>query len=188
MSRILLLNKPYGVLCQFTDPEGRSTLSDYVEVPGVYAAGRLDRDSEGALILTDDGALQAALTQPRFKFLKRYWVQVEGVPAGPALAALREGVRLKDGLTRPARAHIIEPPPGLWVRSPPIRERRLIPTTWMELGLREGRNRQVRRMTAAVGHPTLRLIRCAVGPWSLGNLPSGSWREVSGVDLRGCSG
>jgi 23S rRNA pseudouridine2457 synthase len=177
VSRLILFNKPYGVLSQFTDQAGRQTLADYVALPGVYPAGRLDRDSEGLLLLTDDGDLAHRLTQPHKQTWKTYWVQVEGVPADTALQQLRQGVMLKDGPTRPARVQRIEPP-QLWPRDPPIRFRAAIPTSWLEIQIHEGRNRQVRRMTAAVGHPTLRLVRVAVGRWRLGQLAPGSWREV----------
>lgn len=176
---LILLNKPFGVLCQFTDRAGRPTLADHVPVRGVYPAGRLDHDSEGLVLLTDDGALQARLAEPRHGVEKTYWAQVEGAPAPEALERLRKGVELKDGRTRPARVALIPDPPGLWPRDPPIRYRTAIPTTWLEIRLREGRNRQVRRMTAAVGHPTLRLIRVAVGPYGLGDLRPGQWREVA---------
>jgi 23S rRNA pseudouridine2457 synthase len=175
---LILLNKPYGVLCQFTHEAGRPTLADHVPVRGVYPAGRLDHDSEGLVLLTDDGALQARLADPRFGTEKTYWAQVEGAPTAAALDRLRTGVALKDGRTRPARVTAIAEPPGLWPREPPIRFRAAIPTAWLEIALREGRNRQVRRMTAAVGHPTLRLIRVAVGPYQLGTLRPGEWREV----------
>ena len=150
-------------------------MKDYIDLPGVYVAGRLDADSEGLLLLTDDGQLQAQIADPRFKMPKTYWVQVEGVPTEAALAALRQGVQLKDGLTRPAEARLLEPPPEVWDREPPIRARQAIPTAWLELVIREGRNRQVRRMTAAVGLPTLRLIRAAIGPYSLEGLAPGAW-------------
>ena len=175
---LILLNKPYGVLCQFTDAGGRPTLADLVAVPRVYPAGRLDLDSEGLLLLTDDGALQARLADPRRHVEKVYRVQVEGVPGEDALARLRAGLVLKDGPTRPARVRLVEEPPDLWAREPPIRRRVAIPTAWIEIGLTEGRNRQVRRMTAAVGLPALRLIRVAVGPYALGALRPGQWREV----------
>jgi 23S rRNA pseudouridine2457 synthase len=176
---LILLNKPFGVLCQFTDRAGRPTLADHLPVRGVYPAGRLDHDSEGLVLLTDDGALQARLADPRHRAEKVYWAQVEGTPGPEALGRLQRGVVLRDGRTRPARVRRIAEPPGLWARDPPIRRRAAIPTAWLEIGLREGRNRQVRRMTAAVGHPTLRLIRVAVGPHELGGLRPGEWREVA---------
>ena len=179
-SRLILFNKPYGVLSQFT-PEGRwRGLKDFIDIPGVYVAGRLDADSEGLLLLTNDGKLQARIADPRFKMEKTYWVQVEGTPGEAALQALRQGVQLNDGLTRPARAQLMAPPPALWEREPPVRVRQSIPTVWIELGIKEGRNRQVRRMTAAVGFPTLRLIRAAIGPYMLDGLAPGSWREGNG--------
>jgi 23S rRNA pseudouridine2457 synthase len=174
---LVLFNKPYLVLCQFTDTEGRPTLADYISVPGVYAAGRLDYDSEGLLLLTNTGWLQNQIADPRHKLPKTYWVQVEGVPAAGALAQLARGVPLKDGPTLPAQVMVIDPPP-VWPRKPPIRERRALPTTWLSLTLGEGRKRQIRHMTAAVGHPTLRLIRQAIGPWQLGNLAPGEWRPT----------
>lgn len=176
MARVLLFNKPYGVLSQFTDGDGRATLADYIDVPGVYAAGRLDRDSEGLLVLTDDGRLQARIASPKTKTPKTYLAQVEGVPGPEALDALRRGVTLKDGPTRPARARVIPAPEWLWPRDPPVRYRKSVPDNWLELTITEGRNRQVRRMTAAVGHPTLRLIRVAVGDWCLDGLLPGEWR------------
>ncbi|MGN6817600.1 MAG: pseudouridine synthase [Sphingomonas sp.] len=179
MSRLVLFNKPYGVLCQFTDRgnEGsaRPTLSQFVDLPGVYPAGRLDLDSEGLLLLTDDGRLQARIADPKFKMAKTYLVQVEGEIGDEALAALRTGVELKDGLTRPAEAERI-PDPDLWPRDPPVRFRRSVPDGWIRLTIREGRNRQVRRMTAAVGHPTLRLVRWRIGNWSLDGIAPGEWR------------
>lgn len=179
MARLILLNKPYGVLCQFSaDGSDKPTLAGYVKVPGVYPAGRLDTDSEGLLLLTDDGRLQARIADPKFKLPKTYLVQVEGEPDAAALEALRRGVRLKDGLTRPAEAELI-PPPELWPRDPPVRFRKTVPDSWLRLTIREGRNRQVRRMTAAVGHPTLRLVRWQVGDWTLDGLKPGEWREVS---------
>ncbi|MDQ3058317.1 MAG: pseudouridine synthase [Pseudomonadota bacterium] len=176
-SRLILFNKPYGVLSQFT-PEGRwRGLKDFIDTPDVYVAGRLDADSEGLLLLTNDGKLQARITDPRFKLEKTYWVQVEGLPDEAALEKLRQGVQLNDGLTRPARARLMAPPPALWERDPPVRFRQAIPTAWIELAIREGRNRQVRRMTAAVGFPTLRLIRAAIGLHTLDGLAPGSCRE-----------
>ena len=176
---LVLFNKPYGVLCQFTDRAGRRTLADYVPLPRVYPAGRLDFDSEGLVLLTDDGALQARIADPRHAIVKTYWAQVEGVPDAGALERLRRGVRLADGLTRPARVRLIAEPADLWPRDPPIRHRAAIPTRWLEVHLREGRNRQVRRMTATVGHPTLRLIRSAIGPYQLADLLPGQWREAT---------
>jgi 23S rRNA pseudouridine2457 synthase len=177
MARLILFNKPYLVLCQFTDSQGRPTLADYVTVADVYPAGRLDHDSEGLLLLTDSGSLQQRISDPRHKLPKTYWVQVEGEPAPAALRQLQQGVDLRDGRTRPATVALIDPP-AVWPRTPPIRERRHIPTAWLSLTITEGRNRQVRRMTAAVGYPTLRLIRSAIGPWSLGALQPGEWRDV----------
>jgi 23S rRNA pseudouridine2457 synthase len=177
MARVILFNKPYLVLCQFTDSRGRATLGDYIPVPDVYPAGRLDFDSEGLVLLTDDGDLQFRISNPRNKIPKTYWAQVEGIPAADALRRLSAGVRLRDGMTKPARVARIDPP-AVWSRTPPIRKRRSIPTTWLAVTLVEGRNRQVRRMTAAVGCPTLRLIRQAVGPWDLGALKPGEWRET----------
>jgi len=177
LPHLILFNKPYGVLCQFRPVAGVSTLADFIDLPGVYPAGRLDKDSEGLLLLTDDGALQQRIAHPRHKLWKTYWVQVEGVPSDDALVALREGVLLNDGPTLPARVREISPP-QLWPRDPPIRHRAEIPTAWLEIAIREGRNRQVRRMTAAVGLPTLRLVRVAVGPWRLRGLQPGEWRLV----------
>jgi 23S rRNA pseudouridine2457 synthase len=178
LSRLLLLNKPYGVLCHFTAEAGRESLARHVAVPGVYPAGRLDADSEGLVLLTDDGALQAAIADPRHKMAKSYWVQVEGEPSARSLQALERGVELRDGITLPARARAIGEPPGLWPRDPPIRFRRHIPTAWIELEVTEGRNRQVRRMTAAVGLPTLRLVRHRIGAWTVEGLAPGQWREA----------
>ena len=177
---VILLNKPYGALCQFTGAGGdRSTLADFVPVPDVYPAGRLDADSEGLVVLTADGALQARITSPRSKLAKVYWAEVEGVPAPEQLRALEAGVGLSDFVTAPAKVHAIAAPPGLWPRDPPVRFRKAIPTSWLALTLVEGKNRQVRRMTAAVGLPTLRLIRYAVGPWTIDGLAPGAWREDS---------
>lgn len=178
----LIFNKPYGVLTKFTDPQGRPTLAQFVPVPGVYPAGRLDADSEGLLVLTSDGGLQARISHPRHHWSKTYWAQVEGQIDEPALSRLRSGLLLNDGPTLPAQAERIEEPAGLWPRDPPIRFRKAIPTSWLALTLREGRNRQVRRMTAQVGFPTLRLIRHAVGPWTLDGLAPGQWREVQPAD------
>ncbi len=176
--RLIRFNKPYGVLSQFR-AEGRwRGLEDFIAVPGVYAAGRLDADSEGLLLLTSDGRLQARIADPRFKEAKTYWVQVEGVPDAAALAAWRDGIALKDGMTLPAQARLLETPPALWERDPPIRVRQAIPTSWVELVIREGRNRQVRRMTAAAGFPTLRLVRARIGPYTLDGLAPGTWQET----------
>ncbi len=177
MARVILLNKPYGVICQFSPSGGKPTLAEYVRVPGVYPAGRLDTDSEGLVVLTNDGALQARITEPRHKLEKVYWAQVEGSPTQASLEALEDGLVLADGPTLPARVRPI-PEPALWERDPPIRVRKAIPTAWIELALREGRNRLVRRMTAAVGLPTLRLVRVRVGPWSVEGLATGESREV----------
>ena len=177
--RLLLLNKPFDVLTQFNDDAGRATLKDFVDVPGVYPAGRLDRDSEGLLLLTNDGQLQARIADPRHKLAKTYWVQVEGTPSESQLQQLQRGVLLNDGPTLPAQARLLEPLPDLWPRHPPVRFRQSIPTHWLELVITEGRNRQVRRMTAAVGLPTLRLVRVRIGPWSLGELLPGQWQEVA---------
>ncbi len=178
MSRVLLFNKPYGVVCQFSRDGLHPTLADYIPVAEVYAAGRLDTDSEGLLLLTDDGKLQHRITDPQHKLFKTYWVQVEGVPDEAALQKLRQGVQLKDGLTLPAEVRAMEEPVGLWLRDPPVRFRKEIPTSWVELIIREGRNRQVRRMTAAVGFPTLRLIRYRIGDWTLDGLACGQWSHL----------
>jgi 23S rRNA pseudouridine2457 synthase len=182
MSRLILFNKPFGVLPQFTDSgttgSPRPTLSDYIDIPGVYPAGRLDMDSEGLMLLTDDGRLQARIADPKFKMPKTYLVQVEGAVTDDALAALRKGVTLKDGMTLPAESERIDDP-QLWPRDPPIRVRLSVPDSWLQLTIREGRNRQVRRMTAAVGFPTLRLVRWSVGDWNLEGLGQGEWREVA---------
>jgi 23S rRNA pseudouridine2457 synthase len=177
---LIAFNKPFNVLCQFTDGAGRRTLADFVTVKDVYPAGRLDYDSEGLLLLTDDGALQKKIADPRHKMKKTYLAQVEYIPDEKALAALRRGVKLRDGMTAPAGAKLVEEPDWLWPREPAIRSRRNIPTAWLEITLTEGRNRQVRRMTAAVGHPTLRLVRVSIGEWSIGGLKPGEWREVTG--------
>lgn len=174
-SQLYLFNKPFQVLCQFSPSGDKATLADYVSIPGIYPAGRLDYDSEGLLLLTNDGDLQHRISHPRHKLEKTYWAQVEGEISAAALAQLRTGVQLKDGPTRPAKAEAIAEPPGLWPRQPPIRYRAAIPTSWLQLTLSEGRNRQVRRMTAAVGFPTLRLIRCAVGPWRIDGLEPGAY-------------
>ena len=176
--RLLLLNKPFDVLTQFNDADGRATLKDFVPVPGVYPAGRLDRDSEGLLLLTNDGQLQARIADPKHKLAKTYWVQVEGEVSAEHLRRLCEGVELNDGMTLPAEARALDEP-QLWPRTPPVRFRKSVPTSWLELVIREGRNRQVRRMTAAVGLPTLRLVRVRIGPWSLDGLQPGEWREVA---------
>lgn len=178
MQRLLLFNKPFQVMCQFTDEAGRATLADYVDVPNVYAAGRLDYDSEGLLILTNVGWLQHRIAEPRHKIPKTYLVQVEREPDGTALRQLAKGVLLNDGITQPAEVALIEAP-NVWERVPPIRERKSVPTAWLRITITEGRNRQVRRMTAAVGHPTLRLIRERIGNWSLGNLQPGEWRKIA---------
>lgn len=178
--RLIALNKPFGTICQFSAHETRASLGDWVDVPGVYPAGRLDADSEGLLLLTDDGGLQARIAEPRHKLVKRYWAQVEGAPDEAALAQLAAGVDLGDYVTRPCRARIIDTPTALWARVPPIRYRAAIPTTWLELAITEGKNRQVRRMTAAVGYPTLRLVRVGIGALDLMTLglAPGQWRAL----------
>lgn len=181
--RLVVLNKPYDVLTQFNDDQGRDTLKNYLDMPGVYPAGRLDRDSEGLLLLTNDGRLQAHIADPKHKLAKTYWVQVEGEPEEAQLAQLRAGVVLNDGPTLPAEARRLAEP-DLWPRNPPVRFRKSVPTAWLELTIREGRNRQVRRMTAAVGLPTLRLVRVRIGPFDLEGLPPGAWREVDPAVLR----
>lgn len=179
-----MLNKPFDVLTQFSDDQGRTTLKDFVDVPDVYPAGRLDRDSEGLLLLSNDGHLQARITDPRHKMAKTYWVQVEGDPDAGQLQRLRRSVLLKDGPTLPAQARLIDAP-ALWPRHPPVRFRKSIPTAWLELTIQEGRNRQVRRMTAAVGLPTLRLVRVRIGPWELEGLQPGQWRELDPSAISG---
>jgi 23S rRNA pseudouridine2457 synthase len=180
---LISFNKPFGVICKFSPEPGRPTLADFIPVPGVYPAGRLDTDSEGLLLLTDDGALQARIANPRHKLAKVYWAQVEGIPDEAALATLRRGVDLGDFVTKPAGARIIEEPSDLWQRDPPIRYRAKIPTSWIELTLREGKNRQVRRMTARVGFPTLRLVRAAIGQVRVESLALGAWREIDAASL-----
>ncbi len=178
--KLILFNKPFNVLSQFTDKDSanspRQTLSDFIELAGVYAAGRLDKDSEGLLVLTDDGKLQAKISNPKHKMRKTYRVQIEGIPDQAAIDALREGLLLKDGMTAPAKVRIIEQPANLWPRNPPVRFRKSVPDSWLEISITEGRNRQVRRMTAAAGHPTLRLIRYSIGPWCIDGLQTGQWR------------
>ena len=178
MTRILLFNKPFDVLSQFTDRAGRSTLADFISIPEVYPAGRLDRDSEGLLVLTDDMRLREKITHPRHAMSKTYWAQVEGVPEDADLIPLREGVLLKDGPTLPAKARLMAEPADLWPRNPPIRQRKTVPDSWLELTIREGRNRQVRRMCAAIGYPVLRLIRYRVGSWTVDGIAPGTWREL----------
>ena len=178
MPRLILFNKPHGVLCQFSPAPGRQTLKDFVPVPAVYPAGRLDADSEGLVVLTDDGRLQRQVSDPKYKQAKTYWAQVEGLPTPQALAQLAGGIDLGDHFTRPAAAELEGEPAWLWPRNPPIRYRKAIPTQWLKLTIAEGKNRQVRRMTAAVGYPTLRLIRYGIGIWELAGLASGEWRDI----------
>ncbi len=175
MSKLILFNKPYGVICQFSAHEKHPSLAEYIDIKNVYAAGRLDHDSEGLLLLTDDGKLQNRIASPKNKMPKTYWVQLDNQVTEEAVSQLEKGVQLKDGMTLPAKAKIIEQPEVLWPRTPPVRFRKNIPTSWIELTIREGRNRQVRRMTAAVGFPTLRLIRCRIGDWRLGNIKPGEY-------------
>lgn len=179
MAALILFNKPYGVICQFSPSPPHATLKDYINVPDVYPAGRLDTDSEGLIVLTADGALQHRISDPRHKLPKTYFVEVEGVPDDAALAPLRDGVQLSDYRARSAAANVVTAPPWLWQRVPPIRTRQSIPTAWLQIILREGRNRQLRRMTAAIGFPTLRLIRYSVGPWSIDGLAPGQFRAAA---------
>ena len=188
MPHVVLFNKPCGVLCQFSPCEGKRTLKDFIPVAHVYPAGRLDADSEGLVVLTDDGALQSAISDPKMKLAKTYWVQVEGAPDEAALQQLRSGMDLGDFITLPAGAKRIEQPSGLWERNPPIRVRKSIPTSWIEMELHEGKNRQARRMTAAAGHPTLRLIRCRIGSWTLDGLLPGQFRLVDRGSIQGLNG
>ena len=180
-AKLILFNKPFNVLSQFTDAGStgstRKTLSEFIDVPNVYAAGRLDKDSEGLLVLTDNGKLQAKISDPKHKMSKTYWVQVEGVPDDAALQSLRDGVRLKDGMTRPAKVQAMDAPDALWPRTPPVRFRKSVADSWLEITISEGRNRQVRRMTAAISHPTLRLIRYRIGEWTIEGIASGEWRD-----------
>ena len=178
MSRIVLFNKPFDVLSQFTDKNGRTTLKDYIDIPNVQVSGRLDRDSEGLLMLTDSGALQHKITQPKHKVSKTYWVQVEGAPQDSDLQPLRDGIALKDGITLPAKATLMDEPDNLWARNPPIRKRKHIPDTWINMTISEGRNRQVRRMCAAAGFPVLRLIRYRIGSWTLDGIQPGQCAEL----------
>ena len=180
---LIAFNKPFGVMCKFSPEPGKPTLADFIKIPDVYPAGRLDTDSEGLLLLTDDGALQARISDPQHRLAKVYWAQVEGAPTEAALASLRNGVRLSDFTTKPAGARLIDEPANLWPRDPPIRYRAKIPTAWIEVTLREGKNRQVRRMTAHVGFPTLRLVRAGIGSVSVAELAPGTWREIDAASL-----
>lgn len=183
---LILFNKPYGVICQFSPSGDKPTLKNYINVPGVYPAGRLDTDSEGLLILTDDGVLQARIADPRHKLMKTYWAEVEGVPTIADLKSLHAGIDLGDFVAKPAQARLMPPPSALWPRHPPVRFRKEIPTHWLEIGITEGKNRQVRRMTARIGYPTLRLIRVGIGNWRLNSIPSGTWlRASAGADQLG---
>ncbi|MBC8008275.1 MAG: pseudouridine synthase [Prolixibacteraceae bacterium] len=184
MSRVVLFNKPYGVICQFSPSAGKQTLKDFVPITGVYPAGRLDTDSEGLLILTDDGALQDSISHPAKKWPKTYWTQVENIPDEAALVRLRNGVDLGSFVSAPAKVNQIAEPPGLWARTPPIRIRKSIPTSWLEIEITEGKNRQVRRMTAAAGFPTLRLIRHQIGHWTLAGLDLGEYRLLQANEIR----
>ena len=179
MARLILFNKPYGVICQFTQESGHVTLKDFISLPGFYPAGRLDVDSEGLVLLTDDGHLQNKICHPKYKLPKKYWVQVEGIPTPAALEQLCHGVAIKNYVTQRAEARLIDEPENLWSRTPPVRFRKQIQTAWLELVIKEGKNRQVRRMTAAVGYPTLRLIRNAIGRYTLVNLACGGWRLLN---------
>lgn len=176
---LIAFNKPYGVICQFSPSGNKPTLKDFINVPNVYAAGRLDTDSEGLLLLTDDGVLQARIADPKRKMVKTYWVQVEGEPTDLELAPLRQGVDLGDFVTAPAAAKLIPPPASLWPRDPPVRFRQNIPTAWLEIGITEGKNRQIRRMTAKIGYPTLRLVRISIGSWLLAGIGPGKWQAIN---------
>lgn len=180
-SRLILFNKPYGVLSQFSGEANDVTLKHYLDISDIYPAGRLDKDSEGLLLLTNNGSWQHRISEPKFKMAKTYWVQVEGIPSPQAIQTLCNGLQLNDGMTAPAHAQLLTEAPHIWPRNPPIRVRQSIPDSWIELTITEGRNRQVRRMTAAVGHPTLRLIRAQIGPWHISDLAPGEWREVTPV-------
>jgi 23S rRNA pseudouridine2457 synthase len=184
MTKLIVFNKPFGVLSQFTDSENRETLANYIDIPNIYPAGRLDKDSEGLLLLTDDGQLQQRIADPKFKWTKHYWIQVEGVVSDETLQKLREGIELKDGLTLPAKVTRINDPEILWERNPPIRFRKTVPTQWLDIVIKEGRNRQVRRMTAAVNHPTLRLIRYQIGPIELGSLELGKYKLIDTESIK----